>query len=231
MNDYTRRELAKMRRSKQHILDNPITPAIPVLTTEAAGLTASITEIEGLAQSQADGFGTVSGAVEQRLAAVDNLLSLMRSLSKASKVLDQETHPDVAAKMRMGDAKSFEELLVQANLFHSTLQPIEAEFIALGASATVAADLQALITAVEAVGNLKLTGLDTQIGGTTGLILAVRKGLKHVRRLDAIMCQVYRGNPVMLARWKAACRVERAPKPAEDPVVAPVGGSTPPNGT
>ena len=236
MDNYIQRELAKMRRSKQHILDNPITPAMPVLTTEATALTTSITDIEGLAESQAAGFGTVSGAVDQRLAVVDDLLALMRSLSKAAKVLDKDAHPDVAAKMRMGRYGGFEKLLVQANLFHSTLQPIEAEFIALGASATVAADLQALITAVEGVGNLKLTGLDTQIGGTTGLKLAVRKGLKHVRKIDAILCQVYRNDPVMLAQWKAASRTERAPKAADQPVETPGGGgsgsgSTTPSGS
>ena len=42
---------------------------------------------------------TVTGAVNQRLAAVDSLLSLMSSLAKAAKVLDVATHPDVAKKM------------------------------------------------------------------------------------------------------------------------------------
>jgi hypothetical protein len=192
MNNREMREIAKIRRVKQHILDHVITPPIPALTAESTALTASLTQIEALAESQAEGFGAVSGAVDHRLVVVDDLLNLMRSLSKAAKVLDKDDHPDVEAKMRMGLPKGFEELLVKANLFHSTLQPIEAEFIALGASATVAADLQALITQLEGASDLKLTGLDTQIGGTTGLGLAIREALKHVRKLDAIFCQVYR---------------------------------------
>ena len=98
------------------------------------------------------------------------------------------------------------------------------------------ADLQALITPVEGVGNLKLTGLDNQIGGTTGLKVAVRKGLRHARKIDAILCQVYRDNAVMLAQWKAASRTERPPKPADQPVETPGGGgsgsgNTPPSGS
>ena len=236
MNNYEMREIAKVRRVKQHILDHPITPAIPALTAESTAVSTSLTQIDALAESQAGGFGAVTGAVDHRLMVVDNLLNLMRSLSKAAKVLDKDDHPDVAAKMRIGQNVSFEKLLVKANLFHSTLQPIEAEFIALGASATVAADLQALITELEGAGNLKLTGLDTQIGGTSGLGLAVRQALKHVRKIDAILCLVYRDNPVMLAQWKAARRTERAPKPAEDPVETPGGagsggGSNPPSGS
>lgn len=77
--------------------------------------------------------------------------------------------------------------LNRARLFHSTLLPIEAEFIALGASATVAADLQTKINAVQGAWDLKLTGVDIQIGGTRGLKVAVHEGLKHVRKLDAIL--------------------------------------------
>ena len=43
MTDYIQRELAKMRRSKQHILDHPVAPAILELTTETTGLTGTIT--------------------------------------------------------------------------------------------------------------------------------------------------------------------------------------------
>ena len=210
MNNYTLREFAKLRRVKQFFVDHPLTPPNPAATAEAAGVSGAITEIEGLAKSQADGFGTVSGAVDQRLQVVDDLRNLMSSLSKASKVLDKTVHPDVATKMRMGHFVSFEQLLVQANLFHSTVQPIEAEFIALGASATVAADLETLITALQGAGNLKFSGLDTQVGGTVGLKFAIREGLRHVRKLDAILCQVYRTNPVLLAQWKTARRTEKA---------------------
>lgn len=235
MNNYEMREIAKVRRVKQHILDHPITPAIPALTAESTAVSTSLTQIDALAESQAGGFGAVTGAVDHRLMVVDNLLNLMRSLSKAAKVLDKDDHPDVAAKMRIGQNVSFEKLLVKANLFHSTLQPIEAEFIALGASATVAADLQALITAAQGAWDQKLTGLDTQIGGTAGLKQGMKAALKRVRKLDAILSQLYRANPVLLAQWKAARRTERASQPAENPAGGSEGSgggrSTPPIGS
>jgi hypothetical protein len=139
---------------------------------EYTGVANAVTAIESLEEDQDAGKGTESGAVDQRLVLVGSLLDQMRSLSKAAKVLDVETHPDVATKMRMSGIPSVEELIIRANVFHSTLQPIEAEFIALGAAATVAADLQAAITAEGARG-LKLTGCDLRIGGTAGLGVAI----------------------------------------------------------
>jgi hypothetical protein len=225
MNDYTRREMAKLRRVKQFGAENPLVPAIAEATTEYTAIDNSITYLETLAEKQESGAGTVSGAVDQRLVVVDDLLKLMSSLAKVAKVLDAATHPDVATKMRMRGINSFEELLTRANVFHSTLEPIEAEFIALGAAATVAADLQAKITALQSAGNLKNSGLDTQIGGTAGLKFGIRAALKHVRKLDAILCQAYLNNGVLLAQWKAASRTERAPVTAVQPAGTPGGDS------
>jgi hypothetical protein len=227
MTDYLRREIAKMRRVSQFADDNPLNPANAAATTEVTAINTTLSAIDIVATAQESGKGTASGAVNHRLVLVKLLLDLMRSLAKAAKVLDPEAHPDVAAKMRMSGIKNFEELMARARLFHNTLQPIEAEFIALGASATVAADLLARITAVQGSWDLKLTGLDTQIGGTRGLKFEVREGLKHVRKLDAILCQVYRENPVLLEQWKAACRAERpAAKKSEETPDTGSGGAS-----
>ena len=41
--------------------------------------------------------------------------------------------------------------------------------------------------------------------------------MKRVRKLDAILSQIYRTNPVLLAQWKAACRVHRASVTTTEP--------------
>jgi hypothetical protein len=221
MKDRNRRELGAMRRIVQHKEEPTVVPANPAAEAEYTAIENAITQAEAQDLNFESGKGTVSGAVDQRLVAVYDLLSLMRSLSKASKVLDAATHPDVATKMRMGAIGNLQELLTRAHVFHTTLEPIKAAFIALGASATVAEDLQAKITAVESMRTLKLTGLDQQIGGTAGVTATVRAGMKRVRKLDAILCQIYRTNAVALAQWKAACRVERAPVTKREPTAAP----------
>ena len=225
MNDVIRREKNRALRVTQFGEDHPLEPENPAAEAEYVAINAGVTQLDDLGESQEIGKGTASGAVDQRHLVVDNMLSLMRSLSKAAKVLDKAVYPDVAAKMQMSGINNIQQLMTRANVFHATLQPIAAQFIALGASATVAADLEAMITATQAAIDLKLTGRDMRIGGTTGLEVAVRALRKRVRKLDAILSQVYRTNPVLLAQWKAASRVERAPVTATEPETAPASVS------
>ena len=234
MNNQLLRDAAKLRRVKQFGDDHPNAPANPAAEAEYTAIGNAITQFEEMAEAKDEGSATFTGAVRQRLTVVDQMLNLMSSLAKAAKVLDAATHPGVAAKMRMSGINNFEELVARANLFHSTLQPIEAEFIAMGASATVAADLQALITAVQGAWDQKLTGLDTQIGGTADLKQVVKAALKRVRKLDAILCQLYRKDPVLLAQWKAARRTESPPITSGTTGGGGNGtgsGGTPPSGT
>ena len=86
-----------------------------------------------------------------------------------------------------------------------------------------------MITAVQAAIDLKSSGRDMRLGGTTGLDVAARNTMKRVRKLDAILSQIYRTNPVLLAQWKAACRVHRASVTTTEPATptppAPASGS------
>ena len=230
MTNLEQREIAMLRSVKQYMQDHILVPANPAAEAEATAVSNAITETEAMAENQATGTGTASGAVDQRLVLVDDLLDDMRSLSKAAKVLDKSIHPEVAIRRKgtpimAAGISSFQDLMTRANVFHATLEPIEAEFIALGASATVAADLQAKITAVLGMWNLKLSGVDLQIGGTAGIAAVVRAALKRVRKLDAILCQIHRTNPVALAQWKAARRVERASQAAPAPEAPVDAGS------
>ena len=56
-------------------------------------------------------------------------------------------------------------------------------------------------------------------------------GYRIVRKLDAILSNVYQPDPVKLAGWKAARRVERAPRRAAKEPAPGDGGSTPPSGS
>jgi len=207
MNDRNTRKFGVMKRVKQFVTDNPFAPPNAAATTEVTALSGVITAVEIAASTQDSGSGTVSGAVDSRLAGVDELRTLMTSLAKAARTLDTTAHPDVAAKMRMYGTNSFNALLTRARVFKETLEPIAQVFIDLGAPATVVDELDDLIAAVETAGNLKFTGLDTQVSGTIDIEAKVRQGMEHVRKLDAIITQVYRKDPQVLAQWQIAKRV------------------------
>ena len=231
MKDQIRRERNMMLTVIQFGEDHPQEPENPAAAAEYAAIAAGVSQLDDLGESQEVGKGTFSGAIDQRHILVDNLLSLMRSLSKAAKTLDKTVYPDVATKMQMGGIANLQQLMQRASVFHSTLTPIVAQFTAMGASATVGADLQAMITAVQTAINLKSTGRDMRLGGTTGLGVVARATMKRVRKLDAILSQVYRTNPILLAQWKAARRVQRAPVTEPAPEESPAATPAPPSGS
>ena len=234
MNKRTTRALARMKRVKQFVLDHAVVPPILALTAESTALSAVITALDNASAAQDGGTGAVTSAVDSRLEVVAQLRLLMSSLAKAAKRLDTATHPDVAGKMRMSGIDSFAELLTRALLFQETLAPIKQAFVDLGAPADVDEELSDLITALQAAGNRKSTGLDTQVGGTLDVAAQISQGGRHVQQLDAIYTQLYRKNPVLLGQWMVAKRATpyatNAPESAQ-PAPAPGSGSAPGSGT
>src|SRR5688572_13870167 len=95
MTNREKREVAMLRRVKQYMEDHLLVPPNPAAAAESTAVSGAIADVEAMAENQASGNGTASGAVDQRLVLVDDLVNLMRSLSKAAKVLDKNIHPDV----------------------------------------------------------------------------------------------------------------------------------------
>jgi hypothetical protein len=240
MEDTQRNRGASFHRVLDFVAEYPPTPAIPAATLLITELTTTTTAFDTLAAEQDLAFGTVHGATVDRKQLKADLVSFLKRLGETARVLDPATHPGLAAEMRLGRAKSsYTALITRARAFHSALVPVKAAFVAYGFAETVDADLQALITAMEGATGRKNDGKAIHIGGTAGLAALCKSGVATVRKLDAILSNVYKDNAVKFAGWKAARRVERAPRHAVEPAPAPgggtgsggSGGSTPPTGS
>jgi hypothetical protein len=225
----TRIQLNSMKRSRQFVLVNTITPANPLVTAASTGLGDSITRIETLAGTRNEGTGKYHGASEERQAAKRDLQSAVSSLSQVSKTLDKTTHPDVAAQLKVGKhGNSYQGLLDFARAVVAVVEPIKAVFVAHGAAETVVDDLEAKIAALEAATNRKTTGLDSQVGKTAAIEAEARIGMSHLRKLDAILSQLYKKDVELYTAWKAAKRQQQSIPDEEEETPAPV---TPPAGS
>jgi hypothetical protein len=220
----TRIQFNVMKRSKQFVLDHPITPANAVVTATATALDTSITTIEALDSGWDQGKGTFHGAVEERQSAKSDLRVALSALSLVSKSLDKASYPDVAAQLKMGNHKdSYQGILAFGRAAVAIAEPIKAVFIAHGSEATVIEDLQARIDALEAAGNRKSTGLNSRVGKTSALLAEARIGMTQVRKLDGILSQLYKNNVELYTAWKAAKRQQQTlPDEEEAPAPAPV---------
>ena len=230
MKDTQRKRGASFHRVLDVIAEYPPTPAIPAATLLVTELNTTTTAFDTLAAEQDLAFGTVHGATVDRKQLKRDLVSFLKRLGETARVLDPVAHPGLAAEMRLGRAtSSYGALVTRARAFHSALVPVKADFVGYGFAETVDADLLAMITAVDAATGRKNDGKAIHIGGTAGLVALCKTGVAIVRKLDAILSNVYKDDAVKYAAWKAARRVEREPRHAvEEP--APGGGGTPPSG-
>jgi hypothetical protein len=218
----TRIQLTAMKNAKQHIVDHPITPAIPALTAAAAGLSTSITTIETLDSGWDQGKGTFHGAAAERRFRKDQLRRALSALSLVSKNLDKDTYPDIAEQLKMANhKKSYQGTLAFGRAAIAVVEPIKQVFIDHGSATTVIEDLEALITALDSAGNRKATGGGSRTGKTAALLAEARIGMSYVRTIDGILSQVYKDNVELFTAWKAAKRQQQSGEPTVTPTPTP----------
>lgn len=237
MKDYERRTTACFHRVLDCIAENALVPPVALATTLATELTATTSVIDQYAARQDLAFGNARGAVLDRRICRDMLLSTMEDLSAVAKVLQSPAHPDLGSAMRMeGATSSYMALRNRAQAFHTALVAAKTEFTAYGFAETIDADLLAKITAFEAAGSRKNVHRNSHIGDTAGLRALCAAGRVTVRKLDALYRRAFKNDPVKLAAWKAARRIERAPVSSTSSTTPPPdagsgGTTTPPSGS
>jgi hypothetical protein len=193
-----------MLRAKQFLTDHPLANA-HVSVAETA-LAEVLQEIQAHCADQDLGRGISTGGTSdcERIAA--SLRSRMRLVSDIAKTLDRKEFPGIAAQLKMPRDSS--ALETAARTFLEVVEPISQAFIERMMPADFEQTLRALIEAfIEARGR-KYTGRARQVGGTAGTEDAVRRGMRHVRALDAMLSVAFADDPVRLIAWKAAVRIK-----------------------
>jgi hypothetical protein len=218
MTDYQRRITAAASRALGILEENVLVPANATATDLIGDLTTVSTELDTVAAAQDLGFGTVHGSVIERRILKDRLHDILVDLAETARVLDPIEHPGVGGEMRLGrSTNSYAALLARARAIHTALVPVKAAFVAYGSPATIDADLLAAITALEDATGRKNNGRASHIGGTANLAMRCRDAIKLLQKIDAIVSKVWKSNAGLLASWKAARHVERAPRASTAP--------------
>lgn len=224
---------AAFHRSLDFIEEEGLPIGAPAADAAKTELTTTTAAFDALAASQDHGFGTVNGAVRVRHVLRKELLSTLKDLALAARTM--EDHPGLSGEIKVGRASdSYEALLTRARAIHTALVPVKDSFVALGYPATVDADLLEQITALEEATARKNSGRAGHIGGTAGLAVLSKKGLRALQKLDAIYSKAYKNDPVKLAAWKAARRiaaVSSAEKSSEAPATTPPATPAAPAGS
>ncbi len=98
---------------------------------------------------------------------------------------------------------------------------LRAKFIAYEMTADFVDDLRADRAALDLCNDAKQSDNHEGVESTAAIDLLLNQAKANVTRLDAAFLNKYRSNPAKIAAWKAASRVERAPRKSETPPVEP----------
>ncbi len=82
-------------------------------------------------------------------------------------------------------------------------------------------DLRADRAALDACNDAKQSDNHEGVESTAAIDLLLNQAKAIVTRLDAAFLNKYRSNPAKIAAWKAASRVERAPRKSDTPPADP----------
>jgi hypothetical protein len=102
-------------------------------------------------------------------------------------------------------------LIATAQAIVAAATPLQAAFVDAGLPTTFLTELGVLITAFQNATNQKQDGGITQVLGTAALKAKADLGVKAAKDCDACVRNHFRNSPEMLAAWKHARRIEKAP--------------------
>ena len=227
MNADMRRASNMLVGSDEFLTIHPLVPTVAKADAQIIILKASIAEIATLAAAQDAGHAAWMGASDERVYLKFRLREELGEISAIAKALDPETYPTAKAQFKLTVNGSFASYINRGHAFLEAIGPMKAVFVEYGLPADFDEALSDTITALEEAGASTYNGRQTQMAGTAGMRLAVKRGVRAVRVLDSIVTPKLRQtNPALLEVWKAATKIERPPKKkAAAPAAGGGGGS------
>jgi hypothetical protein len=133
----------------------------------------------------------------------------MRAIARTARAMALDT-PGLENKFRLPRSGGDQALLQAARAFVADATPLKAEFIRHELPASFIEDMQDEIADLQRAIDEQNTGRDAHITATVSIETTVERGIKAVRRLDAIVRNKFRDDSATLAAWEHARHVERA---------------------
>lgn len=177
-----------------------------------ADLSAIVAELNTHSAKQTSGKTSAGQGTTTRGEARDNLSEDLEAMTRTARAIAEEL-PGIADKFRFPRGKlNDQELLAAARAALADAPQYKNKFIEYGLPADFIEDLQADIADFETAINTQETGRRQHVTATAAIEDLIERGMSIVRRLDAIVRNVFRDNPAKLAAWESARHVERTPR-------------------
>jgi hypothetical protein len=204
-------------------------PAVGAAGRLFAAVSNTVDQLSACMTTEASGQGAAREGAISKAAARQALWQALDAITRTARAIDT---PGLAGKFHMPSARNDHELVTAARSFARHAAPLKAPFLAHGLRRTFLTDLQAVLEAFERATQDRLAARETSAAAKAGIEAALESALLALTRLDAIVLNMLRDRPTLLAEWNRARRVarvrasaDRKPAPATSTVTsAPVDG-------
>lgn len=186
-----------------------------------AEIDAVIAELTAQAATQNVGLSTAREGTSSKASARTALRERLAAVSRTARAMAVDT-PAIGKKFRMPSGTGDQVLLNAARAFVTNATPLAEEFIKHELPENFLADLQADIAELEQAISARHQSTETHVSATAAIDAAFERGLNALRKLDAIVRNKFRNEPIILAAWTSASHVpHRAHKSTPEPPPAP----------
>lgn len=176
-------------------------------------LNEAITELEDHAAAQSSGKRAAKESTNLKAAALAALREDLETIRRTARAMAL-TMPGFDDKFRLPDNAGEQEWLATARAIAADAEPFKTEFIRRGLPANFLEDLNASIETFEQSINDTAQKKGARVAATAKLDEATGRGINDLRELDAIVRNVFRNDPAVLAEWTSASHTERASRRA-----------------
>jgi hypothetical protein len=181
-----------------------------------AELDAVITEMESHSTAQASGQRGAKAGTTHKAAARAALREDLEAIGRTARVMAL-TMPGLDDKFRLPRNAGDQAWLAAARAFAQDAGPLKAEFTRRGLPEDFLDDLNADIAAFATSIDSRAQQTGERVAATVAIDAALDRGMNASRELDAIVRNIFRDDPAVLAEWTSASHTERAPRHASAP--------------
>jgi hypothetical protein len=177
-----------------------------------ADLNGIVTELNAHAAGQSSGRTAAAQGTTTKAGGREAVREDLEAISRTARAMAEEI-PGLEDKFRLprGNAND-QTLIAAARAFAKDALSLKAKFIEYGLAEDFIEDLNEDVADFEVAVNAQAAGLRQQVTATAAIDEVIERGMKIIRRLDAIVPNTFRDNPAKLAAWQSARHVERAPR-------------------
>jgi len=173
-----------------------------------AAISTAVDQLGAHATAESSGDAAARDGALSKAAAREALRQALDTIARTARAFDVGT-PGLGGRFRLPSVRNDHELTTAACSFSMDAAPLKARFLTHGLPKTFIADLKAAVVAFDRTSQDRFAACALRAAARAGIHTAISSALVALNRLDALVLNAFRDEPVRVAAWASAKHVTR----------------------